>query len=148
MRRLGWHHSDRRLFQRGWETLRYRALERDGYRCRADGEHGGRLSVHHIRPLRAGGRDEPDNLITLCRKHHEEAERSVDMLVIELLDFEHEGYRIERIAGMQQVPEQEWVRRVLTEAITRDWPDVAAFDQASVDKYATDPSKINVESFG
>ncbi len=45
--------------------FREQVLERDGERCRVcESEH--RLAVHHRRP----GRDEPDQLITLCARCH------------------------------------------------------------------------------
>lgn len=34
------------------------------------GECSGGLDVHHITNKGAGGNDTPDNLVTLCRKHH------------------------------------------------------------------------------
>lgn len=62
-----------------WERQRRKALERDGYRCMVCGRRD-RLEVHHLRPRWTFGdnvRDMHalDNLVTLCPKHHAEAER-------------------------------------------------------------------------
>lgn len=52
------------------------ARKRDGNRCRWQGcEATSNLSVHHIVALRDGGTHALGNLVTLCRPHHEEAER-------------------------------------------------------------------------
>jgi hypothetical protein len=52
--------------------LRYEVLNRDGHRCRSCGrsaEHRGvRLEVDHIRPVCAGGSDDPSNLRALCEE--------------------------------------------------------------------------------
>jgi 5-methylcytosine-specific restriction endonuclease McrA len=47
-------------------------LERDGYACRHCGFKGDSkiMDVHHITPVRLGGTSMEDNMITLCRKHH------------------------------------------------------------------------------
>ena len=64
-------------------SYRRRALERDGYRCRAllpdnsrcptKGERN--LEVHHLQALAAGGTHALANLVTVCRRHHRELER-------------------------------------------------------------------------
>lgn len=70
----------------GWHRNRSRALERDGYECRICGmsdeahneKFGTDLHVHHIIKARkfdsAKERNSLDNLITLCRPHHQEWE--------------------------------------------------------------------------
>lgn len=67
-----------------WVHKRGDILERDGYRCRlcelerAPRRYNpGRLSVHHIVPLAEcwERRLEEGNLLTLCDRHHERAER-------------------------------------------------------------------------
>ena len=67
-----------------WMHKRTAVLERDGYRCSlCDLEreprryNPGRLSVHHIEPLKARWdlRLEDWNLLTVCDRHHEAAER-------------------------------------------------------------------------
>jgi len=48
--------------------LRWIILERDGFRCQACGAHSRDTLLHidHIRPVSAGGLNEPTNLRTLC----------------------------------------------------------------------------------
>lgn len=80
----------RRLFQdvtvwhRGRDSYSLRILYRDKFVCQDCGEfhafvneHGmkipiddGQLDVHHIVPVSFGGGDEPNNLVTLCRRCH------------------------------------------------------------------------------
>jgi len=54
-----------------WEQLRDVVLTRDGYECQeTDGYCRGPLQIHHVIPLLRGGRNDPDNLVTLCFYHH------------------------------------------------------------------------------
>lgn len=52
--------------------LRYRILERDGFRCRYCGatpdDEGVKLEVDHLTAYHTGGTEDPDNLITSCRE--------------------------------------------------------------------------------
>lgn len=50
--------------------LRQSILERDNNVCQDCNKKFKRLEVHHIIPLRKGGTNDLDNLITLCRKCH------------------------------------------------------------------------------
>lgn len=62
--------------QREWEKIRSAVLKRDGYRCAVFGcevRGAKNLSAHHIIPRPQGGNN-PENLITLCEKHHDEIE--------------------------------------------------------------------------
>ena len=55
---------------RAWARARAAVLDRDGG-CVVGGGCQGRLEVHHVVKLTAGG--EPvdlDNLVTLCQRHH------------------------------------------------------------------------------
>jgi hypothetical protein len=52
-----------------WKMIRQQALERDGHRCRACGARG-RLDVHHLTYARVG-KEDLDDLLTLCRSCHE-----------------------------------------------------------------------------
>lgn len=71
--------------------LKRRIFERDGRRCRWCGQTNAYIyDIHHIRYRRSEQDDVPENLITLCRKHHdfvhqripkEEAQRILFMLV-------------------------------------------------------------------
>jgi len=55
---------------------RQAVLARDGCRCTFTNEHGVRctttlaLQVDHIQPLSRGGSNEPENLRSLCVRHH------------------------------------------------------------------------------
>lgn len=73
-----------------WKKKRTYILKRDNYLCRVcQSEHRatvGRISVHHVRPLkfRPDLKLDDRNLITLCSHHHEQAENgeiSVDTLL-------------------------------------------------------------------
>lgn len=90
-----------------WTHKRAEILERDGHRCRmCDAEmaprryNPGRLSVHHIEPLaeRWDLRLEDWNLLTVCDRHHEEAERGgYDRSYLhELARVPPGGYRLRR----------------------------------------------------
>lgn len=49
--------------------LRFRVLERDGFRCRYCGKgaaQGALLEVDHVHPRSHGGRDSHENLVTAC----------------------------------------------------------------------------------
>ncbi len=53
--------------------LRFEVLERDAFRCRSCGVSAGagrRLQVHHIRPVKQNGTNDPSNLETLCDACH------------------------------------------------------------------------------
>lgn len=52
-----------------WHKIRASVIERDGGVCARCGS-AFNLSVHHIIPYRIVKHDNPDNLITLCRKCH------------------------------------------------------------------------------
>ena len=64
-----------------WQKTRNFIVKRDRFLCRICLENGvftsGDLEVHHITPLAVdfSKRLDADNLITLCPKHHEDAER-------------------------------------------------------------------------
>ena len=51
--------------------LRRNVMARDGHRCRMKGCGQTRfLSVHHLVPRERGGKNEEDNLVTLCEPCH------------------------------------------------------------------------------
>ena len=58
--------------QYGFENVKAYVLARDGYKCQC-GKSGcsEQLHVHHIVFRSQGGSDAPNNLITLCKKHHD-----------------------------------------------------------------------------
>ena len=65
-----------------WKKTRMRVLVRDNFRCQAHEfaisdqpcteTNLDDLHVHHIKARVRGGSDALDNLITLCREHHEQ----------------------------------------------------------------------------
>lgn len=65
------------LSRYAWQKLRAQAKRRDGHRCVVCGERKG-ISVHHRIPARAGGRDVLSNLVTLCARHHREADAKLE----------------------------------------------------------------------
>lgn len=66
---------------RRWDKTRHDIYERDHHMCRVCWDRGritvDRLEAHHIVPLHEAPElaYEDDNLITLCVRHHKEAER-------------------------------------------------------------------------
>jgi HNH endonuclease len=72
-----------------WYIIRRRVLERDHYACQRCGISEKKccrsLDVHHIIPVRKGGLDELNNLITTCPKCHpsEEAKSRPQIKMVE-----------------------------------------------------------------
>lgn len=64
-----------------YRVLRLSVLARDHYRCQwpGCGRHR-KLTVHHIIFKSYGGKDEADNLITLCQRCHQGLHRTVDQV--------------------------------------------------------------------
>lgn len=58
--------------QMGYENVKQYVLTRDGRACYFKGPCSKQLEVHHIRYRSNGGSEAPQNLITLCKKHHEQ----------------------------------------------------------------------------
>ena len=59
----------------GWRRVRAFVLARDGYACVVCGQAQGlgpALELGHVIPKRKGGSNDPSNLRTLCRAHHED----------------------------------------------------------------------------
>lgn len=61
---------DERGYGEGWEELRRKTLRRDGYACTRCGAGDRTLQAHHIVPRSAGGPDDLENLLTICRPCH------------------------------------------------------------------------------
>lgn len=85
-----------------WRKKANNILKRDKYCCRMCIKAGiinnVGLSVHHIIPLAAdfGRRLDDDNLITLCRYHHEQAEKR-NISIRELLTLARENVILPRL---------------------------------------------------
>jgi len=66
-----WEYQKGEMF--GFENVKAYVLSRDNYKCQ-----GGltgcneKLNVHHVKFRSRGGSDNPNNLITLCEKHHKQ----------------------------------------------------------------------------
>lgn len=60
--------------KKDWGDIRMIALRRDGFECRVCGQQVTKLAVHHLIPFKTSKKDELDNLISLCPKHHRELE--------------------------------------------------------------------------
>jgi 5-methylcytosine-specific restriction endonuclease McrA len=68
-----------------WQKTRRAVRARDGGRCVYEGDEcRGQLEVHHLVSVRRGGAPfDLDNLVTVCRAHHEviEAEQRRDVVL-------------------------------------------------------------------
>lgn len=60
-----------------WKGLSASAKRRDDHRCQGCGRTNCRLGAHHITPLGSGGKNELENLITLCSVCHGKAHKKV-----------------------------------------------------------------------
>ena len=65
------------MYQQGkmynYENTRQYILDRDNYKCQCQKKGcSKKLEIHHIQFKSKGGSDNPDNLITLCSKHHKD----------------------------------------------------------------------------
>lgn len=58
--------------QYGFENTKAYVLSRDNHKCYFNDKCSDKLQVHHIHFRNEGGSDNPNNLITLCKKHHKE----------------------------------------------------------------------------
>lgn len=57
------------------DDARLLVVLRDGNSCQVHGCKVSRgLELHHVWPVTQGGKDDADNLIMLCKKHHDEIE--------------------------------------------------------------------------
>jgi len=58
--------------QYGFENVKAYVLSRDSYQCQCEKKGcSNKLHVHHVKYRSNGGSDTPNNLLTLCEKHHE-----------------------------------------------------------------------------
>jgi len=63
-----------RFTERKWQQIAKIIRKRDNYRCQLFGRFG--FDVHHIIPFSESGKDRQENLITLCKEHHGQIDRS------------------------------------------------------------------------
>lgn len=61
------------VYRRFWSRRRAEVVERDGCRCVLC-RTSENLTAHHKIPWYVSRDDSPCNLVTLCRKHHDEVE--------------------------------------------------------------------------
>jgi len=63
--------------QYGFENIKSYVLARDSYQCQS-GKTGcsKKLQIHHIKFRSNGGSDTPENLVTLCEKHHDQLHKN------------------------------------------------------------------------
>ena len=51
-----------------WREISHSVFRRDNYTCQYCGQIGHSLEIDHIIPISKGGSNQPDNLITACRR--------------------------------------------------------------------------------
>lgn len=81
-----------------WRDMRRKTLKRDGSQCvkcgKTEEEMGRQPDIHHIKPLNSF--DEPedanylDNLVALCKKHHNEMEHKTEEVQRQLLGMQED----------------------------------------------------------
>jgi 5-methylcytosine-specific restriction endonuclease McrA len=59
-----------------WKKTENAVFARDNYRCQSCYQYHDCLTAHHIIPRIEGGKDDMDNLITLCNDCHDEIEET------------------------------------------------------------------------
>lgn len=64
-----WEYQKGEMF--GFENVKAYVLSRDNHKCHFNDKCSSKLHVHHIKFRSSGGSNNPNNLITLCEKHHE-----------------------------------------------------------------------------
>lgn len=66
------------------QKLRLYVLYRDHYVCRdcgaTYGDTGGRFEIHHVIPVSEGGKDSPENLVTLCSGCHVKRHQQMELI--------------------------------------------------------------------
>ena len=68
--------------QFGYENVKAYVLARDSYRCFFNERCSKKLHVHHIVFRSNGGSNAPNNLITLCEKHHDQLHKGKIKLLL------------------------------------------------------------------
>ncbi len=76
------------------------------------------LEVHHIVPRSQGGLDEPENLITLCRKHHNQVTDGILSEVKLLTALKNKiGFRWQKALNWHI--QKDMIRKCISQSITR-----------------------------
>ena len=64
-----------RKYNKEFKEIKLWVINRDNWRCQwLSKEHSERLDCHHIIPRSLSGKNEKENLITVCRKCHNDIE--------------------------------------------------------------------------
>ena len=146
-------------------ALKSAVLNRDSFRCKCCGFGGaaalGVLAVHHIIPVHVGGKDELNNLTTLCLNHHillHVAERNGGKL--QMTKEEFDGYseeeqialkkclklaKIAVAADKRRNMSMESVRKATSDSIRHPMPGVGLSDNKRAYEESKLHEKINNE---
>jgi len=65
-----WEYAKGEMF--GFENVKAYVLSRDNHKCYFNDRCSDKLHVHHIKFRSKGGSNNPNNLITLCERHHDQ----------------------------------------------------------------------------
>lgn len=85
-----------------WTTLRKQVLKRDNHTCQECGGKEGKLHAHHKHQRWQGGKDEADNLITLCQPCHATLHGEEDRQYFEQRRKADDEYNVAYIAARAQ----------------------------------------------
>jgi len=76
--------------QANWKLVRKRVIERDSGCCQMCGKVA--VDLHHILFKSLGGADIDENLIALCREHHDLAHRYGKAMYTKLIELQRRHY--------------------------------------------------------
>lgn len=147
-------------------ALKSAVLSRDSFRCKCCGFGGaaalGVLAVHHIIPVHVGGKDELNNLTTLCLNHHillHVAERNGGKLQMTKEEFdgysEEEQIALKKCLKLAKVAvaadkrrnmSLESVRKATSDSIRHPMPGAGLSDNKRAYKESKLHEKINDEA--
>ena len=102
-------------FNRLDENIRKAVILRDGCKCKECGKSNTILEVHHIKPRRLNGSNTQDNLITLCRKCHQETEGKEELYMQHYLDMLNSSYNRNLNYVSHVMIGKKWLREQLSE---------------------------------
>jgi HNH endonuclease/NUMOD3 motif len=69
-----------KLYNKGWRTIKAKALARDDRLCKVCGARRSRMDVHHVIPFAVNPVHQLDNLVTLCTRCHSHVHRGLVVL--------------------------------------------------------------------